>query len=92
MDYLAGLDIARAPALLSQTEGRVFQCPRTANSLDRRSYEIFGRLMSGEQFYINYSLNGEHYAMGPYHTRRWQRFASSVFLAQTWQPCVTYLV
>ena len=26
-------------------------------------------LMSGEQFYINYSLNGEHYAMGPYHTR-----------------------
>jgi len=24
----------------------------------------------GEQFYINYSLNGEHYAMGPYHTRR----------------------
>src|SRR5215469_14782012 len=26
--------------------------------------------MSGEQFYINYSLNGEHYAMGPYHTRR----------------------
>ena len=30
--------------------------------------------MSGEQFYINYSLNGEHYAMGPYHTRR---FATS---------------
>jgi hypothetical protein len=28
------------------------------------------RLMSGEQFYINYSLNGEHYIMGPYHTRR----------------------
>ena len=28
------------------------------------------RVMSGEQFYINYSLNGEHYAMGPYHTRR----------------------
>ena len=26
--------------------------------------------MSGEQFYINYSLNGEHYIMGPYHTRR----------------------
>ena len=26
--------------------------------------------MSGEQFYINYSLNGEHYSMGPYHTRR----------------------
>jgi hypothetical protein len=26
--------------------------------------------MSGEQFYINYSLSGEHYAMGPYHTRR----------------------
>jgi hypothetical protein len=26
--------------------------------------------MSDEQFYINYSLNGEHYAMGPYHTRR----------------------
>ena len=26
--------------------------------------------MSGEQFYINYSLNGEQYAMGPYHTRR----------------------
>jgi hypothetical protein len=22
------------------------------------------------QFYINYSLNGEHYIMGPYHTRR----------------------
>jgi hypothetical protein len=22
------------------------------------------------QFYINYSLNGEHYVMGPYHTRR----------------------
>jgi hypothetical protein len=27
-------------------------------------------LMSGEQFYINYSLNGEHYIVGPYHTRR----------------------
>jgi len=26
--------------------------------------------MSDEQFYINYSLNGEHYAIGPYHTRR----------------------
>ena len=26
--------------------------------------------MSGEQFYINYSLNGEHYIVGPYHTRR----------------------
>jgi hypothetical protein len=26
--------------------------------------------MNGEQFYINYSLNGEHYVMGPYHTRR----------------------
>jgi hypothetical protein len=26
--------------------------------------------MSSEQFYINYSLNGEHYSMGPYHTRR----------------------
>jgi hypothetical protein len=26
--------------------------------------------MGGEQFYINYSLNGEHYSIGPYHTRR----------------------
>jgi hypothetical protein len=26
--------------------------------------------MSDEQFYINYSLNDEHYIMGPYHTRR----------------------
>ena len=26
--------------------------------------------MSNEQFYINYSLNGEHYIMGPYGTRR----------------------
>ena len=45
-------------------------CGVRLDPLDRRSYEIFGRLMSGEQFYINYSLNGEHYAMGPYHTRR----------------------
>ena len=26
--------------------------------------------MSDQQFYINYSLNDEHYIMGPYHTRR----------------------
>jgi hypothetical protein len=26
--------------------------------------------MSGEEFYINYSLNGEYYSIGPYHTRR----------------------
>jgi hypothetical protein len=26
--------------------------------------------MSDEQFYINYSLNGEHYIVGPYPTRR----------------------
>ena len=26
--------------------------------------------MSGERFYINYSLNGEHYSIGPYQTRR----------------------
>ena len=26
--------------------------------------------MSGEQFYIKYSLNGEHYSIGPYQTRR----------------------
>jgi hypothetical protein len=45
-------------------------CGVRLDPLDRRSYEIFGRLMSGEQFYINYSLNGEHYIMGPYHTRR----------------------
>jgi hypothetical protein len=29
-----------------------------------------GRLMSGEEFYINYSQNGKHYSIGPYHTRR----------------------
>jgi hypothetical protein len=37
------------------------------------------RLMSGEQFYINYSLNGEHYSMGPYHTRRFAG-VSNVYL------------
>ena len=26
--------------------------------------------VNGEQFYINYSLNGEHYVMGPYRSRR----------------------
>jgi hypothetical protein len=26
--------------------------------------------MSGEEFFINYSQNGEHYSIGPYHTRR----------------------
>jgi hypothetical protein len=26
--------------------------------------------MNSEQFYINYSLDGEHYILGPYHTRR----------------------
>jgi hypothetical protein len=26
--------------------------------------------MTGEEFYINYSQNGKHYSIGPYHTRR----------------------
>jgi hypothetical protein len=26
--------------------------------------------MNDEQFYINYSVNGEHFIMGPYHSRR----------------------
>jgi hypothetical protein len=43
---------------------------RTARYCTVRKLSISGRLMSGEQFYINYSLNGEHYSIGPYHTRR----------------------
>jgi hypothetical protein len=45
--------------------------PNRALLLGEETLNIWSaRLMSGEQFYINYSLNGEHYSMGPYHTRR----------------------
>ena len=41
--------------------GRVF---RTARYCTARKLPISGRLMSGEEFYINYSLNGEQYSIG----------------------------
>jgi hypothetical protein len=54
----------------SEDQNTRSRCEKRIASVERADTINISRPMSDEQFYINYSRNGEHFIMGPYRSRR----------------------